>query len=632
MGIISSIVDECRATWVSAGPPRDPVIAKILGTGDNAAGVSVNEDTALNFSAVWAGTRIIAETIATLPLFLYREVGGRTEKVDGHRSRYLVDSEPNDEMTAYMWRETQCAHVCNWGNCYSEIEHNQRGDAVFAIHLITPDRVEMDRRENGDLFYRVHPDPDMRKGRSRELNKVDMFHVLGLSFNGLQGLSVVGRAMHTIGMGLAAEKFGESFFANSAMPSGLLTVSQAMSPQAVQNIYKDFWQQNSRARNRGLAILGDDVKYQAIGIPPNEAQFLENRKFTINEIARWFRLPPHMLGDLERSTHSNIEHQSLEFVIYSMLPWLSRWEAEMRRKLLNPGERRDHFFDFMVDGLLRGDISSRYTAHQTALTSGWKNVDEVRADENLNPLPNGQGQIYYHSQNMIPVGSDSPVTPVAPDPSTPQREKDIASDVSAEVKRCIKRSHQRILESARSQNQAWLSEFGPAVVSEIQKHHEEFRKSQHAELEDIRKEYDAAEKRVQAAVVDAVKPAASVNSEIVNDTREVVVDSLRRMMGREIDSAKRAAGKPKEFVSWLDEFYAKRSDTMADSLRPSLKAHLRACGGISDVGEASRGLADEWVRRSREDLLNASGDATADTLQSVVDGVLEGWSTRPETF
>jgi len=358
--------------------------------GTASSGKPVNENTAMQMTAVYSCVRILSETVAGLPLHVYQynDNGGK-EKHLRHPLYKLLHDEPNPEMTSFAFRETLMSHLLLWGNAYAQIIRNARGE-VISLYPLMPNKMTVDRDKNGRLFYlyqRSSGDtPSLGKDNSVYLAPSDVLHIPGLGFDGLVGYSPIAMAKNAVGLAIATEEYGAKFFANGAAPGGVLEHPGTIKdPQKV----KDSWNaayQGSANSNR-VAVLEEGMKYQAIGISPEQAQFLETRKFQINEIARIFRVPPHMLADLEKSSFSNIEQQSLEFVKYTLDPWVVRWEQTMYRALLSPSEKPNVFIKFNVDGLLRGDYVSRMNGYAVARQNGWMSANDIRELENLDRIP-----------------------------------------------------------------------------------------------------------------------------------------------------------------------------------------------------------------------------------------------------
>jgi HK97 family phage portal protein len=377
----------------------DRWLVEELGGGKVKSGVVVNEQSALRVTAYLAAVKIISETVASLPLIVYRRIQPRgKERAPDHPLYTVLHDQANSEMTAYQFRETLQGHILNWGNGYAEIERDGAG-RVIGLWPLLPDRTWPERdQETQRLQYRtILPD-----GQQILLPSERVLHIPGFGFDGLVGYNPVKLAREAIGMALAAEQFGADFFGNGAKPSGIVEYPGRLSDEAYKR-YKEEVQEahGGLGKQHRLMVLEEGLKYHQVTIPPEEAQFLETRKFQVAEIARIFRVPPHMLGDLERATFSNIEHQSIEFVVHTIRPWLVRWEQAIRMKLLTPAERREFFAEFLVDGLLRGDIESRYNAYAVGRQNGWLSANDIREMENMNPVPGGD--VYMVNGNMVPI-------------------------------------------------------------------------------------------------------------------------------------------------------------------------------------------------------------------------------------
>ena len=365
--------------------------------GGSAAGKRVNERSAMQMTAVYSCVRILAEAVAGLPLHLYRykEDGGKEKALD-HPLYLLLHDEPNPEMSSFVFRETLMTHLLLWGNAYAQIIRNGRGE-VMALYPLMPDRMAVDRDDKGQLYYEYTTSADdapISKGSIVRLKPSDVLHIPGLGFDGLVGYSPIAMAKNAIGLAIATEEYGSKFFANGAQPSGVLEHPGTIKdPQRV----RDSWmsQFGGSANSNKIAVLEEGLKYTPISISPEQAQFLETRKFQINEIARIFRVPPHMVGDLEKSSFSNIEQQSLEFVKYTLDPWVIRWEQALKKSLFLPEEKKEFFIKLNVDGLLRGDYQSRMNGYAIGRQNGWLSTNDIREMEDMNPLPEEEGGNLY---------------------------------------------------------------------------------------------------------------------------------------------------------------------------------------------------------------------------------------------
>lgn len=401
--------------------------------GGSTSGKPVNERSAMQMTAVYSCVRILAEAVAGLPLHLYRytDSGGKEKAID-HPLYLLLHDEPNPEMSSFVFRETLMTHLLLWGNAYAQIIRNGKGEVV-ALYPLMPNKMTVDRDENGELYYtyqRSTEEAHTMEGVSVILKPSDVLHIPGLGFDGLVGYSPIAMAKNAIGMAIACEEFGAKFFANGAAPSGVLEHPGTIKDPAR---VRDAWQsQFGGSANTGkVAVLEEGMKYTPISISPEQAQFLETRKFQINEIARIFRVPPHMVGDLEKSSFSNIEQQSLEFVKYTLDPWIIRWEQSMMRILLSFDEKKEYFIKFNLEGLLRGDYQSRMNGYSIARQNGWMSANDIRELENLDRIPAEQGgDLYLINGNMLPLGNAGAFADITP---TEKEETETDEDPSEEV-------------------------------------------------------------------------------------------------------------------------------------------------------------------------------------------------------
>ncbi|HFD40870.1 MAG TPA: phage portal protein [Anaerolineae bacterium] len=410
MGFLSGVLGggEARAKaggsfHVSQTPPG---WVDSLSGWETATGLRINPDNSLEIGAVYACVRVLSESVAQLPLLLYRSrADGSRERARTHRLYQLLRYQPNPEMTAFEFREALMGHLLTWGNAYAEIEFDGAG-RVLALWPLRPDRMRVERGEGGGLryIYRLsRPDADTGD-LEKSLAAWRVFHLRGLSSDGIIGYSPVRLQRLGISLARATEEFGGRFFGNDARPGGVLEHPGHLSDDAHERLRKS-WETRHQglSRSHRLAILEEGMKFHEIGLPPEDAQFLGTRKYQRSEIAGWFRVPPHMIGDLERATFSNIEHQGIEFVTASLAPWLVRWEQRIWAQLLSSRERAEGYFaEHLVDSLLRGDIQSRYAAYAQGRQNGWLSANDIRRLENMDPIPGGD--VYLVPLNMIPAG------------------------------------------------------------------------------------------------------------------------------------------------------------------------------------------------------------------------------------
>ena len=364
--------------------------------GGSTAGKAVNERSAMQMTAVYSCVRILSEAIAGLPLhlYMYTEDGNKVKAVE-HPLYRLLHDEPNPEMSSFVFRETLMTHLLLWGNAYAQIIRNGKGEVV-ALYPLMPNKMTVDRDTCGKLYYsyqRSNEEAIQSKDSKVILKPSDVLHIPGLGFDGLVGYSPIAMAKNAIGMAIACEEYGAKFFSNGASPGGVLEHPGTIKdPQRIRESWQSTFGGSGNANK--IAVLEEGMKFTPIGIAPEQAQFLETRKFQIDEIARIFRVPPHMVGDLDKSSFSNIEQQSLEFVKYTLDPWVVRWEQSIARSLLTPEEKKTYFAKFNLDGLLRGDYQSRMQGYAIGRQNGWMSANDIRELENLDLIPAEEGGLF----------------------------------------------------------------------------------------------------------------------------------------------------------------------------------------------------------------------------------------------
>lgn len=357
----------------------------------SAAGVPVTPENAMKLSSIWACNKVISETVGSVPLILYRRLpgAGKERAIDDPLYKILrVD--PNTRQTSMEYRETMQTHLNLYGNAYSIIDRGSvNGVDVESLGMpIHPLNVRKKcENEEGDLIYYVKV-PGQEEVVVPERN---MLHIRGLSLGGCDGISPIQAGADSIGLAMAAEAFGASFFKNKATPAMALTHPNQLSPEAQDKLRDSVRKQGEN----GVLVLEEEMKVELLSTPPDKAQFIETRQFEIEEVCRWYRVPPHKIAHLLRATFSNIEHQSLEFVQDTMLPWFVRWEQRIDKVIIN---EPDQFVEFLADSLLRGDKKSRNESYQIEIQNGIRSPNEVRVLENLNPREGGDE--YWRPMNM----------------------------------------------------------------------------------------------------------------------------------------------------------------------------------------------------------------------------------------
>lgn len=430
-------------------------LAELFGIASGRYEQTVTPSSAIQNTAVLACVRVLAESVASLPLKVYERTPSGKRAAVSHPLYTVLHERSNAEMSSFELRETLMAHVLLWGNAFCEIEMNQRAD-VLGLWPLRPDRVVVRRMDDGKLWYFV----TLSDNKIVPLPAYRVLHVRGLSSNGVVGLSPIALARSAIGLSDAGQELGNRFFANNARPGGVLQHPAKLSPAAFERL-RSSWEE----RHKGLdnlnrvAILEEGMQWKDVSMPLNDAQFLETRKFQVSEIARVFRVPLHMIGDLEHATFSNIEHQAIEFVVHSLRPWLVRIEQAISRDLIGPVERGRLFAEFSVDGLLRGDTQSRYSAYAIGRQWGWLSRNDIRGYENLDNL-GPDGDDYLTPMNMTEMGEEpEPAPAAAPEPPKPA-EPDAAAGVRAALQMLIDDACQRVEQRAggrEEKDKAWVA-------------------------------------------------------------------------------------------------------------------------------------------------------------------------------
>lgn len=399
MGVLTKMIER-RATIEGPLPLTAQRIVEWLTGEPTASGVSISPQGSLKLAAVWACVRVISEDIASLPLFTYRRLDRGKEKATTHRLYRLLHDAPNPYMTAMQFRETLQGHVLLWGNAYANIERDGDGWPV-ALWPLRPDQMDTPIiSEAGTLLYTYH----MPGGEPRALTQSDVFHLRGLSPDGLVGYSPISLHRQALSLALATMEFGNRFFGNDSRPGGVLQVKTKISKEAADRM-KASWEAAHQGLQKAhrVAVLEEGVEWKQVGIPPEDAQFLQTREFQLQETARIFRLNPHKLGDLSRATYSNIEELAIDHVTGTLRPWLVRWEQQINKDLVMPRERGRIYVEHLMDALLRGKTLERFQAYQLGIQNGIYSPNETRDFENMNPFAGGD--LHLQQANMVPYGT-----------------------------------------------------------------------------------------------------------------------------------------------------------------------------------------------------------------------------------
>lgn len=369
------------------------------------AGTNVNERTAMQIATVYACVRILSETVASLPLVLYKKTDTFREEAVDHPLYFLLHDEPNAEMSSFTYWEAVMTHLCLWGNSYSQIIRDGR-NTILGLYPLMPDRVEVDRDDSGNIYYIYHNSSDETGSIDKQgdivFRRDEILHIPGLSFNGLVGFSPIAMMKNSLGSAIAVDRYGSDFFAHNAQPVGVLEHPGTLkNPSKIRQNWMDTY--GGVGNSHKVAVLEEGMSYKPITLPPEDSQFLSTKEFTVEEICRIFRVPPHLVQDLKRSTFNNIEHQGISFVTYTLMPWLSRIERAIKKDCLLPEEKKEMYCKFNASALLRGDYGSRMDGYVKAISNGIMNIDEVRAKEDLPPMDEEGGEFHMINGSYVQV-------------------------------------------------------------------------------------------------------------------------------------------------------------------------------------------------------------------------------------
>lgn len=532
-----------------------------------AAGVSVDESVAMTYSACWACTRLLSTCGGMIPLKMMRKLfEGGSEPADNLNRYWQVHDHLNPHMTNMSLRSNGFARQVNAGNAFFEIEMDGAGK-FYALHPIHPSRIPRKNirvDESGQKYYLVNND----NGTQTRLEDWEVLHVPStVTEDGIYGLGVVAQARLSIGFGLATETQGASYFGNSARPKLVIT-GMKFKDKADREDFRQQWDSvhGGPANSNKIGLIPPDCKLDVLSFSAEDSQFLETRQHNVEEIARWYGVPPHLIGHLLRSTYNNIEHQSLEFVKFSLMPWLILWEQELSRKLLMPDERRTYFFRHNVDALERGDLSTRTNALKEQFFNGKITLNEWRALDDQNPIDGPGGNLHFVQQAMVPLevavkGPQQPTPPAEPQSAKePDPKAQAANDPPQDDGMAAKALE--ALSVVREQDRQRLENLEAATL----------------------------------AIIDGL---------------------VAGMLERERKHAIEASRKPAEFLKRLDAFYEEHGQKMQKALERPVKAYLIASGRVDSVDAVVSQAVELHISAGREALLSAAGGSPEKFSQDI---------------
>lgn len=577
----------------------------LMGSVPTVAGVRISEEIAMSFAAVNCATRIISETIASLPLMTLRRVDARTEeRATDHPLWRILHDLPNPEQDAMCFFDMQSAFLPQWGNSFSEKQFNTLGE-ITALWPIHPSRIPLrnivrnatnpdqwhtiEAGQPGEIVYNVLNDD----GTRTPVPASSMFHVPGvLSANGITGQSLIRWGANSIGVAMATEQHAGAFFRNGAVSNVAIKSAKSVDKPTADRL-REQWQKvfGGVGNHYKTLLLEDGMEPVPFSISPEDSQLLAARQFSVTEIARWFRLPPHLLADLTHATFSNIEEQNLSFIVHAMLPWVTRWEKAMFRQLLSPKEQRNFDFRFDFTELLRGNSAARAAYWQFRFNTGSASSNDIRVAEHENPIGPDGDTYFVQGNNYVPLNkvqelADAQIEKLTMQPAAPQ--------VPAPQKTL------------------------PAPDG------------QQAGIEEMR--------RIQAEIIAEIESRdtteaerIAVRQQFLIESEEAVRDALRhsiegRIVGLteyECRALKQAARKPQTFLTWRDEFYAEFKGKLTDALEPFAPAADR----LGFTFDASI-LAKDYVSDSTT-AIEPLVDLPCQQLESGIETLAGEWSDRP---
>ena len=536
---IAKYLETRTSGWSGPLTSSSPELARLWGAPSTSTGMGVNETTAYTYSVFWACVNNISTDIGSFPLKLYKREsdGGKTLLVD-HKLSPILDDFPNSEMTAFTFRGLLTSNALTSGMGYAEIVRDGMG-RVSSLWPITPDRVQPKRHTYPP--YSVYYEVSREGGTIDRLTRDEMFVLPGSTVDGVYGRNIVSAARESIGLGLAAERFGGTFYGNGSTFGGVFEHPTRMSQEAQKN-----FRESVNASHQGVdkahkfIVAEEGMKFQRLTVDQNAAQFIETRQHQIEEMCRWFRMPPHKVQHLIRTSYNSVEQMNIEYSTDTLTPWCVRWEQEIKRQLIAPSERRIQFVKHNMDSKLRGDTAARYEAYTKGIQNGFLSADDVREKEDMNPLPNGAGKKYFLQSNTQPLDRVDEIIDkqVAPDPKpvapAPAPKADDDSDralaIAAEIRQQLAEAEARIAETA-------------AKITTVEMDNLSLLRAQveaaHAEAEAVRASGAEEAARLKTAVEEASARSVALTAEQIRlqAEKQQAVDAAQALV-RALDTEK----------------------------------------------------------------------------------------------
>lgn len=616
-GLVKSIVSfaEKRGVWSGPLTSSSPELARLWSAPSTSTGMGVDETSAFTYSVFWACVNNISTDVASFPLILYKTLSdGGKEPLRDHQLFPLLHDAPNPEMTAFTFRGLLTSNALTWGMGYAEIIRNGAG-RVVELWPITPDRVTIQR--NTYPPYSVYYEVSRQDGTVDRLFKEQMFVLPGATHDGVCGRNIVNMARESIGLGLAAERFGGTFFGNGSTFGGVFEHPGRMTEQAIKNFKASVNTQHQGVEKaHKFIVVEENMKFQKLGVDPNAAQFLETRQHQVEELCRWFRMPPHKVQHLIRTSYNSVEQMNIEYSTDTLTPWCVRWEQELKRQLIAPSERRIQFFKHNMDSKLRGDSNSRGQFYSVMRNIGAYSADDVREKEDMNPLPNGQGKIYLVPQNMAPADRldeivDKQVAPEpkpvvqAPAAKDPEDEEKQAARMVEAVRKGLGDVEARIADhaSARAAAEAQIgtvSADNEALRAEVETHRSQ---EQAAREEGARLRAVLLLAQERADRLEAEKDAERLASEELQravDAAHAEAEQVKALAAKEVAREQAQGVELTDVVRQLRDEMQARDESFATKLREAITDSQRAAEALAEAERAKAATADEVARVQAE--------------------------------
>lgn len=401
---------EKRAKYSIDKPWQWPSLVSLQS--ESNAGTTVTEWKSLQLSCVFACVRLISTTMAMLPLSLHQEVKDKSKIATNKKLHKVLYRMPNPELTAFTFKQTMQSHVLLFGNAYARKVYNNAGE-VIELWVLAPWEMKVEMIDGRKIYTYTTPD-----GKEKKYTSDEIFHLPGLSFNGIQGYSPIKVMRDEVGLGLALQDFGSKYFKNGTNLGGFIEHPGTLGDKAFERVKGDMESKYNQVSNsHKTIILEEGMKYNKIGIPAEDAQFIQSRKFQLEEICRYFGVQLHMIQNLDRASFNNIEHQSIEFRTYCLSPWATIWEQEIYKNLLNSRERdKNYYAKFNMNALMRGDYKNRMEGYRVGVQMGLYSLNEVRKKEDENPIEMDGGDTHWVNAAMIPIDKQkkAPITSKQP--------------------------------------------------------------------------------------------------------------------------------------------------------------------------------------------------------------------------